>query len=200
MAARLSRQAKVLHARQLCFMCLAPLPRQPMQATLAAALPPGVLHQEAAFAGYEEAADGVTLHFHGGQQPPVTARLLIGADGAQSGVREQLLGDGPPTFLGARVRVAGTHVQVVAVLPIISSIVGSELCLAAQLQAEAVLPPAAGSAIWRGVAPQPSWWPGPGTYCLWLQQPRILRAFPLPGIGLVVWQVGSAACTRAGRS
>ncbi|PRW39250.1 FAD NAD(P)-binding domain-containing [Chlorella sorokiniana] len=115
-----------------------------LQATLAAALPPGVLHQEAAFARNEEAAAGVTLHFHGEQRPPMTAQLLIGADGAQSGVRQQLLEDGPPSFLG--------------------------------------------SAIWRGVAPEPSWWPGPGTYCIWLQQPRILRAFSLPGTGLVVWQ------------
>lgn len=74
----------------------------PMQATLAAALPPGVLHQEAALQRFEEAEDGVTLHFHGGRRQPVTARLLIGADGAQSGVREQLLGDGPPTFLGVQ--------------------------------------------------------------------------------------------------
>lgn len=129
--------------------CSGPTQPNPAQAALAAALPPSVLHQQAPFERYEQGPAGVMLRFHGGQRLPVSARLLIGADGAQSGVREQLLGDGPPQYLG--------------------------------------------SAIWRGVAPLPPWWPGPGAYCLWLQQPRILRAFPLPGTGMVVWQVGVAA-------
>ncbi|KAI7839966.1 hypothetical protein COHA_006287 [Chlorella ohadii] len=55
--------------------------------------------QEVQFERFEEAADGsyVTLHFKGGR-PPMTARLLIGADGGQSGIREQLLADGPPLY------------------------------------------------------------------------------------------------------
>ncbi|KAL4459092.1 hypothetical protein ABPG75_013957 [Micractinium tetrahymenae] len=114
-----------------------------LQATLAAVLPTGLLNTEAAFSHYEEGPAGVTVHFGGGSRP-VAARLLVGCDGAQSAVRQQLLVDGPPDYLG--------------------------------------------SAIWRGVAPLPGWWPGPGTYCLWLRQPLIVRAFPLPGRGTVVWQ------------
>lgn len=49
---------------------------------------------------------GVTLHFTSGAHPPVKARLLVGADGSQSGVRAQLLGDGPPLFAGGRARMA----------------------------------------------------------------------------------------------
>ena len=71
------------------------------QSLLARSLPPGVLHQEVQFERFEEAADAshVTLHFKGGR-PPLTARLLIGADGSQSGVRQQLFGDGPPIYTG----------------------------------------------------------------------------------------------------
>lgn len=43
---------------------------------------------------------GVTLHFTAGAHPPVKARLLVGADGSQSGVRAQLFDDGPPLFAG----------------------------------------------------------------------------------------------------
>lgn len=84
------------------------------QAALADALPPDVLLQEAALARYEVAAGGMTLHFHGSQQPPVTAQLLIGSDGAQSGVREQLLGDGPPMYLGRHAAGAAAPFVLVA--------------------------------------------------------------------------------------
>ena len=82
-----------------CHSLLAPLPNP--QSLLARSLPPGVLHQEVQFDRFEEAADGsfVTLHFKGGR-PPMTARLLVGADGGQSGIREQVLGDGPPLYQG----------------------------------------------------------------------------------------------------
>ncbi len=46
---------------------------------------------------YEEGEDGVTLHFDRGQ-PPVHAKVLVGADGYFSKVRTQCLNDGPPTF------------------------------------------------------------------------------------------------------
>lgn len=72
-----------------------------LQGLLAASLPPGVLHEEVHFDRFEDAADGshVTLHFKG-SQPPVTARLVVGADGGQSRVRQQVIGDGPPLFQG----------------------------------------------------------------------------------------------------
>ena len=70
------------------------------QATVARALPPGVLHQGAAFERLEQGPAGVTLHFAGGR-PPATARLVVGADGGQSRVRQQVLGDGPPLYSGA---------------------------------------------------------------------------------------------------
>lgn len=73
------------------------------QAALAGCLPPGVLRQRAAFDRLEESTDGsyVTLHFKGGQAP-VTTRLVVGADGCQSAVRQAVIGDGPPLFLGER--------------------------------------------------------------------------------------------------
>lgn len=79
-----------------------------LQATLASELPEGVLRQQAPLDRYEDTPNsssdgdgcdgGVTLHFTSGAHPPVKARLLVGADGSQSGVRAQLLGDGPPLF------------------------------------------------------------------------------------------------------
>ena len=80
-------------------------PAAPPQSTLAAQLPPGVLRTHAAFARYEEdsgSREGVRVEFQGGSHRPVRAALLVGADGAQSSVRQQLLADGPPTFQGAR--------------------------------------------------------------------------------------------------
>lgn len=47
---------------------------------------------------YEEDAEGVTLHFDEGQAP-VRAKLLVGADGYFSRVRNQCLDDGPPDFV-----------------------------------------------------------------------------------------------------
>jgi len=44
--------------------------------------------------GYEEDADGVTLTFEG--RPPIRGALLLGADGALSGIRRQCLGDKQP--------------------------------------------------------------------------------------------------------
>lgn len=50
------------------------------------------------FEGYEEDAEGVTVRFQGGVPSPVRAKVLIGADGFFSAVRQQCLGDGPPDF------------------------------------------------------------------------------------------------------
>ncbi len=46
---------------------------------------------------YEEDDKGIVLHFDRGQ-PPVHAKVLVGADGYFSKVRAQCLDDGPPTF------------------------------------------------------------------------------------------------------
>ncbi|KAL4447957.1 hypothetical protein ABPG75_005176 [Micractinium tetrahymenae] len=80
------------------------LPWYALQAELAATLPDGVLHTGHKFLRYEEGADGVVAVF---ETPEGTHRLqaslLIGCDGEQSAVREQLVGDGPPQFLGRAV-------------------------------------------------------------------------------------------------
>ena len=47
---------------------------------------------------YTESAEGVIIQFDRGQ-PPVHAKLLIGADGYFSHVRQQCLADGPPQFV-----------------------------------------------------------------------------------------------------
>ncbi|KAL4436597.1 hypothetical protein ABPG75_003736 [Micractinium tetrahymenae] len=77
------------------------LPWHRLQSTLAAALPQGVLHTNHRFLGFTEGADGVVAEF----ETPAGIRsfeaaLLIDADGGQSAVREALLADGPPQFLG----------------------------------------------------------------------------------------------------
>lgn len=40
----------------------------------------------------------MTVHFQGGSPGPVRAKVLVGADGYFSAVRQQCLGDGPPEF------------------------------------------------------------------------------------------------------
>jgi 2-polyprenyl-6-methoxyphenol hydroxylase-like FAD-dependent oxidoreductase len=51
-------------------------------------------------ASYEQDASTglLTVHFRGGQQPPVQAGLLVAADGYFSRVRRQAVGDGPPSY------------------------------------------------------------------------------------------------------
>ena len=50
------------------------------------------------FDSYEEDSEGVTVRFVGDSPGPVRAKVLIGADGYFSAVREQCLADGPPDF------------------------------------------------------------------------------------------------------
>lgn len=72
-----------------------------LQAELAAALPPGVLRTRHRFLRYQEGEDGVVVEFDTPEGPArLHASLLIGCDGGQSAVREQLIGDGPPQYLG----------------------------------------------------------------------------------------------------
>ena len=47
---------------------------------------------------YTEDEEGVTLHFDHGE-PSVRAKVLVGADGYFSRVRNQCLNDGPPDFV-----------------------------------------------------------------------------------------------------
>jgi 2-polyprenyl-6-methoxyphenol hydroxylase-like FAD-dependent oxidoreductase len=76
-------------------------------AECAARLPAGVLRLDHSFDGYEEDATGLTVRTRsratGTPHPPLRAAVLVGADGNQSGVRAQLLGDGPPTYTGLAV-------------------------------------------------------------------------------------------------
>jgi salicylate hydroxylase len=75
-------------------------------AECAARLPAGVLRLDHAFDGYEEGTGGVTVRTRsraGGAHPPLRAGVLVGADGNMSGVRAQLLGDGPPHYTGLAV-------------------------------------------------------------------------------------------------
>lgn len=77
------------------------LPWHVLQRELAAALPPGVLRTSHRFVRFAETADGVEAEFETADGGTITveAGLLIGCDGSQSPVRQQLFGDGPPTFL-----------------------------------------------------------------------------------------------------
>ncbi|KAL4449444.1 hypothetical protein ABPG77_007088 [Micractinium sp. CCAP 211/92] len=72
-----------------------------LQSTLARALPDGVLQTGHRFLSFSDGPDGVAADFETAQGVRrLEARLLIGADGGQSAVRQALLGDGPPEFLG----------------------------------------------------------------------------------------------------
>ncbi|PRW33218.1 putative plastid-lipid-associated chloroplastic isoform X2 [Chlorella sorokiniana] len=77
------------------------LPWHVLQRELADALPPGVLRTSHRFLRFAETADGVEAEFQtaDGGSLRVEAGLLIGCDGSQSPVRQQLFDDGPPTFL-----------------------------------------------------------------------------------------------------
>ena len=78
-----------------------------LQRELAEALPQGVLHPRHRFVRYSETADGVSVQFEGPEGPAsVEAAVVVGCDGSQSLVREQLLGDGPPKYLGEVLRCA----------------------------------------------------------------------------------------------
>eukprot|EP00195_Chlamydomonas_chlamydogama_P004436 CAMPEP_0202921240 /NCGR_PEP_ID=MMETSP1392-20130828/77287_1 /ASSEMBLY_ACC=CAM_ASM_000868 /TAXON_ID=225041 /ORGANISM="Chlamydomonas chlamydogama, Strain SAG 11-48b" /LENGTH=534 /DNA_ID=CAMNT_0049614793 /DNA_START=106 /DNA_END=1710 /DNA_ORIENTATION=- len=73
-----------------------------LNTTLAARLPPDVeVHTGCRFLRYEEVEGGrLRLYFEGKPAAPVTASLLVAADGYFSNVRRQCVGDGPPDFGG----------------------------------------------------------------------------------------------------
>lgn len=65
---------------------------------LAEELPEGVLQLGRRCIGYEQLDGVVVARFEDGNDE--TGDVLIGADGAHSGIRRQLLGDGPPLYAG----------------------------------------------------------------------------------------------------
>lgn len=69
-----------------------------LQSVLHDALPPGLISLDHCCTGFTQNNDSVSVHFKG--QDSVTARLLVGADGINSVVRQLLLNDGPPRYMG----------------------------------------------------------------------------------------------------
>lgn len=72
--------------------------RSSLQAALLAALPPECVHLDHHFEGYDSTAEGVRIRFRNGAV--VQADALIGADGLNSAVRAQLLGEEPANYQG----------------------------------------------------------------------------------------------------
>lgn len=72
------------------------LPWFQLQQTLLHNLPDGVLQLGSQLENLTVTPNGVELNLH--EQAPVTAKVVIGADGNQSLVRQLCLGDGPPKF------------------------------------------------------------------------------------------------------
>ena len=69
-----------------------------LQSTLAATLPPGVVHLNHRCVAIEQHENGVKAHFE--NREGVESDLLIGADGINSAVRQALFGDGAPAYAG----------------------------------------------------------------------------------------------------
>jgi salicylate hydroxylase len=69
-----------------------------LQEILAKNLSSQVLHLNHQCSGFEQSAEGVTVHFNG--QPSIQADVLVGADGINSAVRQTLVGDGAPLYAG----------------------------------------------------------------------------------------------------
>ena len=59
-------------------------------------LPPGTVQLSKHFSSLEQHDDHVVVHFADGSS--VAARVVVGADGCFSEVRQQTLGDGPPHY------------------------------------------------------------------------------------------------------
>lgn len=68
-----------------------------LQAILASALPPDVIHLNHRCVGFKQLNNSVRLFFPGGKT--VDTDLLIGADGINSSVRQTLIGDGFPNYV-----------------------------------------------------------------------------------------------------
>ena len=70
-----------------------------LQQILASKLPPETIHLNHRCVGFEQNDNGVEIYFEGGKN--VYADLLIGADGLNSVIRENLIGDGKPHYVGS---------------------------------------------------------------------------------------------------
>ncbi|MBR8832617.1 MAG: FAD-dependent monooxygenase [Stigonema ocellatum SAG 48.90 = DSM 106950] len=70
-----------------------------LQQILASRLPSESIHLNHRCIGFEQDDRRVSIHFDGGKT--VSADLLIGSDGINSAVREALIGDGKPRYLGS---------------------------------------------------------------------------------------------------
>lgn len=70
-----------------------------LQQVLASRLPSDTIHLNHHCIGFEQNDRGVEIGFDNGKQ--VHADLLIGADGLNSVIRQQLIGDGKPHYIGS---------------------------------------------------------------------------------------------------
>ncbi|MBD6619661.1 FAD-dependent monooxygenase [Komarekiella sp. 'clone 1'] len=70
-----------------------------LQQTLASRLPSDIIHLNHRCIGFEQNENGVEVYFDGGKT--IYADLLIGSDGVNSTIRETLVGDGKPNYLGS---------------------------------------------------------------------------------------------------
>jgi len=75
--------------------------RSELYARLLQAIPPGLIATEHTFTHFDEHADGLTVHFDEGHQ--YQTDLVIGADGIESKVREQIWGPSTLKHLGIAV-------------------------------------------------------------------------------------------------
>ncbi len=69
-----------------------------LQEILASTLPPDIIHLNHRCIGFEQNDKGIQAYFEGGKT--AQADLLIGADGINSAIRQQLIGDGSPRYAG----------------------------------------------------------------------------------------------------
>ena len=70
-----------------------------LQQVLASKLPSDVIHLNHRCIGFKQDDNGVEIYFDATSK--VSADLLIGADGINSAIREVLIGDGKPRYLGS---------------------------------------------------------------------------------------------------
>ncbi|MFL9450691.1 MULTISPECIES: FAD-dependent oxidoreductase [Nostocales] len=70
-----------------------------LQQILASKLPSESIHLDHRCIGFEQDDRCVSIYFENGKR--VSADLLIGADGINSAIRESLIGDGKPRYLGS---------------------------------------------------------------------------------------------------
>jgi salicylate hydroxylase len=70
-----------------------------LQQILGSKLPPEIIHLDHRLIDFQQNKDSVTIHFENGKTE--SADLLIGADGIKSAVRQKLIADEQPRYLGS---------------------------------------------------------------------------------------------------